>query len=42
MARAMITQYGMSEKFGLMSLETVENKYLDGNARLTVQMRQQP
>ena len=34
MARAMITQYGMSEKFGLMSLETVENKYLDGNARL--------
>lgn len=34
MARAMITQYGMSEKFGLMSLETVENKYLDGTARL--------
>lgn len=34
MARAMITQYGMSEKFGLMSLETVESKYLDGSARL--------
>lgn len=33
-ARAMITQYGMSEKFGLMSLETVESKYLDGGARL--------
>lgn len=33
-ARAMITQYGMSEKFGLMSLETVESKYLDGSARL--------
>ncbi|MCX4267355.1 MAG: ATP-dependent zinc metalloprotease FtsH [Lachnospiraceae bacterium] len=29
-ARAMITQYGMSEKFGLMSLESVENQYLDG------------
>ena len=33
-ARAMITQYGMSEKFGLMSLETVENKYLDGRTAL--------
>lgn len=32
MARAMITQYGMSEKFGLMSLETIEDKYLNGNA----------
>ena len=30
MARAMITQYGMSEKFGLMGLESVENRYLDG------------
>ncbi len=29
-ARAMITQYGMSDKFGLMSLESVENPYLDG------------
>ena len=34
MARSMITQYGMSEKFGLMSLETVENRYLDGRATL--------
>ena len=34
MARAMITQYGMSDKFGLMSLETVENRYLDGRATL--------
>ena len=33
-ARAMITQYGMSEKFGLMGLATVENQYLDGSARL--------
>lgn len=30
LARAMITQYGMSDKFGLMSLESVENRYLDG------------
>ncbi len=29
-ARAMITQYGMSERFGLMSLESVESRYLDG------------
>ena len=34
MARAMVTQYGMSEKFGLMGLVTVENKYLDGRASL--------
>ena len=29
-ARAMVTQYGMSEKFGLMGLETVQSRYLDG------------
>lgn len=29
-ARAMITQYGMSEKFGLIGLESIQNKYLDG------------
>ena len=34
MARAMVTQYGMSEKFGLMGLVTVENQYLDGRASL--------
>jgi len=33
-ARAMITQYGMSERFGLMSLESVESRYLDGRAVL--------
>ncbi len=33
-ARAMVTQYGMSEKFGLMGLVTVENQYLDGRASL--------
>ncbi len=31
-ARAMITQYGMSEKFGLIGLESVQNRYLDGRA----------
>ena len=34
LARSMITQYGMSEKFGLMTLETVESKYLDGRRAL--------
>lgn len=29
-ARAMVTQYGMSKKFGLVGLESVESKYLDG------------
>ena len=29
-ARSMVTQYGMSEKFGLIGLETVESRYLDG------------
>lgn len=29
-ARAMVTQYGMSERFGLMHLESVENQYLSG------------
>ena len=33
-ARAMITQYGMSEKFGLMGLATQENQYLSGRAVL--------
>ncbi|MDO4679328.1 MAG: ATP-dependent zinc metalloprotease FtsH [Eubacteriales bacterium] len=33
-AKAMITQYGMSEKFGLMGLATVENQYLSGRAVL--------
>ncbi len=29
-ARAMITQYGMSEKFGLIGLESIQSRYLDG------------
>jgi len=31
LARAMITQYGMSDKFGLMTLETVQDQYLDAH-----------
>ncbi len=33
-ARAMVTQYGMSDKFGLIGLESIENRYLDGRAVL--------
>jgi len=33
-AKAMITQYGMSDKFGLMGLATVESIYLEGRASL--------
>ena len=29
-ARAMVTQYGMSEKFGMIGLESIQNRYLDG------------
>ncbi|MDD3221897.1 MAG: ATP-dependent metallopeptidase FtsH/Yme1/Tma family protein [Clostridia bacterium] len=34
MARSMVTQYGMSEKFGLMALENVEDRYLSGHTVL--------
>ncbi len=34
LARAMITQYGMSDRFGLMSLESVQDKYLSGRTVL--------
>ena len=33
-ARAMVTQYGMSERFGLMGLASQENQYLDGRTVL--------
>ena len=33
-ARSMVTQYGMSKKFGLIGLATIESKYLSGNASL--------
>ncbi len=32
LARNMVTQYGMSERFGLMTTATVQNQYLDGQA----------
>lgn len=32
LARNMITQYGMSDKFGMAGLESVQNKYLDGRS----------
>ena len=32
LARAMVTQYGMSDKFGLIGLESITNRYLDGRA----------
>lgn len=34
LARSMVTQYGMSKRFGLMGLETVESRYLDGRLAL--------
>ena len=33
-AKAMVTQYGMSKKFGLIGLATIESQYLDGRATL--------
>ncbi len=34
LARSMVTQYGMTERFGLIGLESVESKYLDGRTVL--------
>ncbi len=34
LARDMISMYGMSEKFGLMQLESVQNRYLDGRREM--------
>lgn len=34
LARNMVTQYGMSDQFGLMALTTVANEYLDGRAMM--------
>lgn len=33
-ARAMVTQYGMSDRFGLMGLATIESQYLEGRAAM--------
>ena len=34
LARSMVTRYGMSKRFGLMGLETVESQYLDGRTSM--------
>ena len=34
LARSMITQYGMSDQFGMVALETVNNQYLGGDTSL--------
>ena len=34
-ARAMITQYGMSDEFGMTAMETVQNRYLGGDSSLS-------
>ena len=36
MARSMVSMYGMSEKFGMMGLESVQNRYLDARTVLNV------
>jgi len=36
MARSMVSMYGMSDKFGMMGLENIQNRYLDGRAVLNV------
>ena len=35
LARAMITRYGMSDEFGMVAMETVENAYLGGDTSLS-------
>ena len=35
LARAMITRYGMSDEFGMVTMETVTNQYLGGDTSLT-------
>ncbi|MCL2404827.1 MAG: ATP-dependent zinc metalloprotease FtsH [Defluviitaleaceae bacterium] len=39
MARSMVSMYGMSDKFGMMGLESIQNRYLDGRAVLNVSDR---
>ncbi len=41
LARAMITQYGMSDNFGMVALETVNNQYLGGDASLACSVETQ-
>lgn len=35
LARAMVTRFGMSEEFGMVAMETIQNQYLGGDATLT-------
>ena len=35
LARAMLTQFGMSDEFDMVAMETVQNQYLGGDASLT-------
>jgi cell division protease FtsH len=39
MARSMVSMYGMSDKFGMMGLESVQNRYLDGRSVMNVSER---
>jgi len=39
MARSMVSMYGMSEKFGMMGLESLQNRYLDGRSVMNVSDR---
>jgi len=39
MARSMVSMYGMSEKFGMMGLESLQNRYLDGRSVMNVSER---
>jgi len=39
MARSMVSVYGMSEKFGMMGLESIQNRYLDGRNVMNVSER---
>ena len=39
MARSMVSMYGMSEKFGMMGLESIQNRYLDGRSVMNVSER---
>ena len=41
MARAMVSRFGMSEEFGMVAMETVQNQYLSSDASLTCSMETQ-
>ncbi len=41
LARSMVSRFGMSEEFGMVAMETVQNQYLGGDANLTCSMETQ-